>query len=215
MSGGQALLLAGSGMLAGVAEALVSQGWHVVLPSRRYSPIPAPETKPGIAALRALRPPGHTRQGDRSQGDWEQGDWEQGDRKQGRAIWVQASWDSPWELARKAEAELSGQADLLVSWVHSQYRPSVMRAVEPLLAADAPVVEVSTIGQLGPPDQPEPSLGTHRTQVVLLGLVSETDSGRALGQDEIISGVRAAVCRALSGQPASVHQIGRLRPMLR
>lgn len=200
MAVGQALVLAGGGMLAGVAKALVVQGWHVVLPSRRYSPIAAPKTKLGVAALRALRSPGHT---------------PQGGRERGRAIWVEASWDSPRELATKAAAELAGPADLLVAWVHAQYRPSVMRAVEPLLAEDAPVVEVSTTAQFGVPDQQEPSLATHRTQVVLLGLVSEMDSGRALSQAEITDGVLAAVNRALSGHPASVHQIGHLRPMLR
>lgn len=187
-------------MLAGVARALVLEGWYVVLPSRRYSPIAAPKTKLGVAALRAIRRPGHTRQGD---------------REQGRAIWVEANWDSPRELATKAAAELTGPADLLVAWVHAQYRPSVMRAVEPLLAEDAPVVEVSTTAQFGVPDQQEPSLATHRTQVVLLGLMSEMDSGRALTQAEITDGVLAAVNRALSGHPESVHQIGHLRPMLR
>lgn len=39
MSGKRALVLGGTGMLAGCAEALVADGWHVVLPSRRYAPI--------------------------------------------------------------------------------------------------------------------------------------------------------------------------------
>jgi NAD(P)-dependent dehydrogenase (short-subunit alcohol dehydrogenase family) len=37
----QALVIGGSGMLAACASRLVGDGWHVVLPSRRYSPIPA------------------------------------------------------------------------------------------------------------------------------------------------------------------------------
>ena len=41
MTGKRALVLGGTGMLAGCAEALVADGWHVVLPSRRYAPIPA------------------------------------------------------------------------------------------------------------------------------------------------------------------------------
>ncbi|RZS34925.1 hypothetical protein EV193_108275 [Herbihabitans rhizosphaerae] len=36
----RALVLGGTGMLAGCVGALVDDGWHVVLPSRRYAPIP-------------------------------------------------------------------------------------------------------------------------------------------------------------------------------
>jgi hypothetical protein len=36
----RALVIGGTGMLAGCAAALVADGWHVVLPSRRYAPIP-------------------------------------------------------------------------------------------------------------------------------------------------------------------------------
>lgn len=204
MTGGNALILAGTGLLAKVAESLVLQGWHVVLPSRRYRPISVAEasreTKPGIAALRALRPPGHTRQGGGAPG---------------RAIWVEASWDRPHELAKKTAAALDGRADLLVAWVHGQYRRSVMRAVEPLLAVDAPVVEVRAAERFGASAEAEPSLAGHPTQIVLLGLVSEADSGRALPHSEATSGVLAAVHRALNGHPPSVHQIGRLRPMVR
>ena len=39
MTGKRALVLGGTGMLAGCAEALVADGWHVVLPSRRHAPI--------------------------------------------------------------------------------------------------------------------------------------------------------------------------------
>ena len=35
MTGKRALVLGGTGMLAGCAETLVADGWHVVLPSRR------------------------------------------------------------------------------------------------------------------------------------------------------------------------------------
>lgn len=37
----QALVIGGTGMLAACASKLVADGWHVVLPSRRYAPIPA------------------------------------------------------------------------------------------------------------------------------------------------------------------------------
>jgi hypothetical protein len=200
MTGGQALILAGTGMLAEVAEVLVLQGWHVVLPSRRYSPIPASETKPGMAGSRALRPPGLTRQGV---------------GEPGRAIWVEASWDRPHELAKKTEAVLEGRAGLLVAWVHGQYRHSVMRAVEPLLAPDAPVVEIRAADEFAPAAEVEPSLVAHPTQIVLLGLVSEVDTGRALPHREVAGGALAAIHRAVNGHPPSVHQIGRLRPMVR
>jgi NAD(P)-dependent dehydrogenase (short-subunit alcohol dehydrogenase family) len=36
-----ALVVGGTGMLSGVVAELVRDGWHVVIPSRRYAPIPA------------------------------------------------------------------------------------------------------------------------------------------------------------------------------
>jgi hypothetical protein len=63
-----ALVLGGTGRLAGVAAALVAEGWHVVVPSRHPAVIPAPPpppdlagegVAPGAAARRALGPPGH------------------------------------------------------------------------------------------------------------------------------------------------------------
>lgn len=42
----RALVLGGTGMLAGVAGWLVRQGWLVVLPSRRYSPLPDDDPGP-------------------------------------------------------------------------------------------------------------------------------------------------------------------------
>src|SRR5690349_780650 len=97
MMGGRALILAGTGMLSEVAESLAREGWHVVLPSRRYSPIAVPEAKPGIAALEALRLPGH-------HPDTNGGGTRPGNGAQGRAIWVEARWDRPRQLAKKAEA---------------------------------------------------------------------------------------------------------------
>jgi NAD(P)-dependent dehydrogenase (short-subunit alcohol dehydrogenase family) len=37
----RALVVGGTGMLSGVVAELVRDGWHVVVPSRRYAPIPA------------------------------------------------------------------------------------------------------------------------------------------------------------------------------
>lgn len=198
------LILAGTGMLSEVAEVLAREGWHVVLPSRRYSPIAVPETRPGVAALRALRPPGHVRQATGGSTD-----------RQGRAIWVEASWDRPRELARKAEAALGGPADLLVAWVHDQYRRSVMGAIEKLLTEDAPVVEVRAVESGGLLVEPEPLLVTHPTQLVLLGTASENDPGRSLAHGEIAGGVMAAVRRAIEGHPTSLHQVGLTRPLVR
>src|SRR5207302_11221676 len=98
MTGGRALILAGTGMLSEVAETLTREGWLVVLPSRRYSPIAESEAKPGIAALRALRPRGHLPHAD-------------GNGEHGRAIWVEAHWDRPRQLAKQASVALDGPAD--------------------------------------------------------------------------------------------------------
>src|SRR5262245_39968986 len=102
----RALVLGGTGMLAGVATALLDDGWHVVLPSRR---------RPGTPSTNG----------------------------NGRgAVWVKADWTLPVALAEAAREALGGPADLLVAWVHREVRTGVLRAVEPLLATEAPVVEV-------------------------------------------------------------------------
>ncbi|NIH83988.1 hypothetical protein [Amycolatopsis granulosa] len=201
MAGRKALILAGTGMLADVAGVLTREGWHVVLPSRRYHPLDC-EARPGVAALRALRRPGHRpyRPGTARS------------RAEGKAIWVEAHWDRPRELAAKAETALRGPADLLVAWIHEQYRRAVMGAVAPLLAADAAVVEVRG-GPSG--DPPDPLLPLHPTQVVQLGTVSAYDADRSLAQAEIGEGVLEAVRRALAGHATSVHQVGQLRPLVR
>ncbi|NKQ52646.1 hypothetical protein HFP15_07100 [Amycolatopsis sp. K13G38] len=188
-------------MLAGVAEDLVRGGWHVVLPSRRYHPIAVPEQKQGLAALRALRPRGHLP----TTGN--------GQARPGRAIWVEAGWDRPRELAAKAEAALEGPADLLVAWVHEQYRRAVMGAVERLLMPRAPVVEVRGVG--GPPVEPEPLLAAHPTQLVMVGSVSDLGGNRPLAHAEITEGVLEAVHRAIEGRAPSLHQVGQSRPLVR
>lgn len=48
----QALVIGGSGMLTACASRLVADGWHVVLPSRRYTPLR--EVPAGPATGRAL-----------------------------------------------------------------------------------------------------------------------------------------------------------------
>ncbi|AIJ23053.1 hypothetical protein [Amycolatopsis methanolica] len=205
MAGRKALILAGTGMLAGLAEVLTREGWHVVLPSRRYHPLDC-EVRPGEAARRSMRPPGHRPFRDGTIRPW----------GGGKAIWVEAHWDRPRELGAKAELALRGQADLLVAWIHEQYRRSVMGAVESLLADGAPVVEVrGGLSGTGAVEPPDPLLPLHPTQVVQLGTVSAYDAHRSLAQAEIGEGVLEAVRRALNGHATSTHQIGQLRPMVR
>lgn len=199
MVGRKALILAGTGMLSGVAEFLTHEGWYVVLPSRRYRPI-ACESPTGIEARRSAhssdrRPLTEGRK-----------------HGSGRAIWVEAQWDRPRGLAAKAEVALHGPADLLVTWVHEQYRRSVLGAVESLLRPGAPVVEVRTAGAAVSLDA---LLTAHPTQQILVGPVSATDDRRSLGHAEITQGVLAAVGRALDGHAPSVHQLGRNRPVIR
>ncbi|GHE83224.1 hypothetical protein GCM10017786_12810 [Amycolatopsis deserti] len=205
MAGRKALILAGTGMLARVAEVLTQEGWHVVLPSRRYHPLDC-ELRPGAAARRSMRPPGHRPYRPGTIRPW----------GGGRAIWVEAHWDRPRELAAKAELALRGPADLLVAWIHEQYRRSVMGAVESLLADEAPVVEVrGGLSGTGTVEPPDPLLPLHPTQVVQLGTVSAYDAHRSLAQEEIAEGVLDAVRRALNGHATSTHQIGQLRPLVR
>jgi NAD(P)-dependent dehydrogenase (short-subunit alcohol dehydrogenase family) len=42
----RALVVGGTGMLSGVVAELVLDGWHVVVPSRRYAPIPLDRPEP-------------------------------------------------------------------------------------------------------------------------------------------------------------------------
>lgn len=187
MTARRALVLGGTGMLAGCVTSLVHDGWHVVLPSRRYAPIPAEpeEARPAKAEEDPTR----------------------------KALWVEADWSEPDELAAGAAKALGGAADLLVAWVHGAARPSVLRAVAPLLAPDAPVVEVHGSASANPVGGcPDPVLDDHPTQQVVLGFVSDGGRTRWLTHHEIVDGVLDAVQRALDGRPPIVHQVGEFRP---
>jgi NAD(P)-dependent dehydrogenase (short-subunit alcohol dehydrogenase family) len=174
----RALVLGGTGMLAGAASSLLDDGWHVVLPSRRRPSAP----------LTNGRPPA--------------------------AQWVQADWTDPTTLAKSAGVALGGAADLLVAWVHRGVRTAVLRAVEPLLAPGAPVVEVHGSASANPLGGcPDPVLADHPTQQVVLGYVRHAGRTRWLTHDEISSGVLDAVNRALTGRPPTVHQVGEFRPV--
>ncbi|SDG91967.1 hypothetical protein SAMN05216553_113112 [Lentzea fradiae] len=126
-----ALVLGGTGMLAGCARRLLERGWHVVLPSRTR-PLMA-DDGPGRAA-RASISRGH------------------------RPTWVKADWADPHELAAEVEDELAGRpVNLLVAWVHTSYRANVLNAVRHLLADGAPVVEVHTCTPVPDPILPNPT----------------------------------------------------------
>jgi hypothetical protein len=181
----RALILGGTGMLAGCASALVAEGWHVVLPSRRYAPFPA-----------------------------ESEDTAGNGSSERKALWVEANWDEPAELATRAAKALDGTANLLVAWVHGTARSSVLRAVAPLLAPGAPVVEVHGSASANPVGGcPDPVLDDHPTQQVVLGYVSDAGRTRWLTHQEISDGVLDAVRRALDGRTPIVHQVGEFRPI--
>lgn len=164
-----ALVLGGTGMLAFCAAELSSRGWHVVVPSRR-APL-MPDSGPGRAARATVR-------------------------TGNRPTWVRAEWAQPAVLAEDAQFALGRPADLLVAWVDAEYRQAVLRAVEPLLAPHAPVVEVHAAAPV-----PDPVLDAHPTQQVLLGHFQHDANRR------ISAGVLEAVERALAGRPPSLHQV--------
>jgi NAD(P)-dependent dehydrogenase (short-subunit alcohol dehydrogenase family) len=181
-----ALVLGGTGMLAGCAAALLADGWKVVLPSRR--------PRFGLAARAALAPQGHRPTG-------------VGDAPRAREI--AADWARPDELADRVRATIDGPVELLVAWVHSTYRDPVLRAVAPLLAPHAPVVEVHDSGAVHRVHGLlEPVIDGHPTQQVVLGHVRHGAGTRWLSHKETSDGVLAAVHRALEGKPPSAHQVG-------
>lgn len=168
-------------MLAACTSVLVADGWHVVLPCRRYAPIPT------VSAGQ------HT----------------------GRALWVAADWSDPVGLAARSRRALGGPVDLLVTWVRREHRQALHEAVAPLLAADAPVVEVHGSAAFDPASgYPDPVLPDHPTQQLVLGFVPAGGTCRRLSHEEISEGVVDAVDRALAGKPPGVYQVGEPRPWL-
>ena len=128
-------------------------------------------------------------------------------------MWVPADWSDPDGLAERAGRALSGPVELLVAWVHSEHRPAVLRAVEPLLAPDAAVVEVhgaAAVDAFG--GYPDPVLPRHPTQQVVLGFMPVGSTSRRLSHEEITDEVLAAVERALGGRAPGVYQVGEPRP---
>jgi hypothetical protein len=223
----RAVIVGGTGMLAGVAAELVREGWHVVLPSRRYAPIPAEND-----IDRAVGPDGVHRQA-----LWVEADWSQPrdlaertgralggpadndiDRAVGpdgvhrQALWVEADWSQPRDLAERTGRALGGPADLLVGWVHREHRGPVLAALGPLLRPAAPVVEVHGSAAADPlGGRPDPSLPGHPTQQVVLGFLPTERGTRWLTHAEIVEGVLDAVRRAVDGKAPAVHQVGQFR----
>ncbi|MER5260980.1 hypothetical protein ABTZ99_02700 [Actinosynnema sp. NPDC002837] len=190
MSERTALVLGGTGMLKGCAEELLAQGWQVVLPSRR------PEGVLGSAAKAALRGRAHVPHVSGAEGS---------------RVAVAADWARPAELADRVREVMDQPADLLVAWVHASYRDAVLRAVAPLLAPHAPVVEVHDSGAIqAVRGVPDPALDGHPTQQVVLGFVRHGGSTRWLSHEEASVGVLEAVHRALDGKAPSVHQVGEI-----
>ncbi|TCP47803.1 hypothetical protein EV191_1117 [Tamaricihabitans halophyticus] len=176
----RALILSGSGMLTRCAELLVADGWRVVLPSRRYCPLPVRPSRPRESTAPA-----------------------------GKALWVEASWAEPRRLADGAARALDGPADLLIAWLHAIYRDAVLDAVAPLLADDAPVVEVYGCDSGDPADAvPEQWFPARPSQRVQLLFAAQGAAVRGLTHAEVTDGVAAAVRRAVAELPSSVHQIG-------
>lgn len=183
MSGRTAVVLGGTGMLAGCAAELLEQGWQVVLPSRR--------PRFGMAAQQALGPRGHL------------------PTQRPKPRPVAADWARPDELATQVRDALDGPVHLLVAWVHATYREPVLRAVGPLLAPHAPVVEVHVSSGIHPVSGlPDPVLEGHPTQQVVLGHIRHGNTTRWLTHEETSVGVLDAVHRAVEGKAPSTHQVG-------
>jgi hypothetical protein len=130
----------------------------------------------------------------------------------GRVRWVEADWTDPDDTAHRAAKALGGQADLLVAWVHGYSREPILRSVAPLLAPDAPVVEIHGSSSADPlTGCPEPVITDHPTQQVVLRAVSDRGFSRWLTQDEIADSVLDAIRRGLAGRVSGIHQIGGVR----
>jgi hypothetical protein len=135
-----------------------------------------------------------------------------GTRPAGRALWVAASPSDPAGMVDGVRRVLHGPVELLVAWVHSDHRADVLHAVAPLLARNAPVVEVhGSAAADAKRGLRDPVLADHPTQQVVLGFVPVGHTSRRPTHDEISDAVATVVTRALAGRPPSVQQIGRPR----
>ncbi len=113
---------------------------------------------------------------------------------------IRADWSNAEGLA--GEVAPHGSFDSAVLWVHLEHRPTVYRAVSPLLADDAVVVEVSGSGGRVPEARELATTllaGRARTlRRVLLGSMPHGFGRRWLTDEKISAGALAA----LHGGPA-------------
>ncbi|MGH3492905.1 MAG: hypothetical protein ACRDRL_26860 [Sciscionella sp.] len=209
----RALLLGGAGMLANPTAELVADGWQVVLPSRRYAPIPdaaaehaAPSAGEGKLPRQQRRSP-ETVRAEPVEVDLAPA--------RGRARWVRADWLDPSATSIKVAAALGGRADLLVVWLPLDLRVAAMRAMATLLAVSAPVVEVFRMAptlDAAPGGLPAPALQCHQTQQLALGFVDADGRARSMTSTEVRAGLREAIGAALRGSVGELHQFGEPRP---
>ncbi|RLK59457.1 hypothetical protein [Actinokineospora cianjurensis] len=110
----------------------------------------------------------------------------------GRAIWVEADWSKPHTLATKAAHVLGAPADLLITWLPDEALPPTLRAIEPLLAPGAPVVETHAARDRWP--TPLPNHPTHHVVLTPIGYAGRT---RRPTQTEITEALLHTTRRAL------------------
>ncbi|HEX4220812.1 MAG TPA: hypothetical protein VHZ97_00470 [Pseudonocardiaceae bacterium] len=99
----RALVVGGTGMLSGVVAELVLDGWHVVVPSRRYAPIPLDLPDSAIDDRRAL---------------WVEADWaapESFAERAGKALGGQAELVVAWVHDAYREDVLAAITPLLAT----------------------------------------------------------------------------------------------------
>ncbi|WP_156756221.1 Rossmann-fold NAD(P)-binding domain-containing protein [Actinokineospora pegani] len=118
--------------------------------------------------------------------------------------WVSAGWSAPDpRLPARLATALGGPADLVVVWAHGGLHGPMADNILPLLADDAPIVELHS--GVSCPVAEHPGHPKHR---VLLGLVDYAGRTRRLSPAETTEATLAAVDRATDGKLPSTHQVG-------
>jgi len=184
MSDRRALVLGGTGMLAGLASWLVRDGWLVVLPSRRYSPLPDVDQGPSESHGKAL---------------WVEARWERPlrlARDAAKALGGPADLLVCWVHGGYRLSVLDAVAPLLadgapVVEVHGESVGDPLRKLSETVS---------------------PLLAGHPMHQVVLGYVREGTQTRWLTHTEVVDGVLVAVKRALEDAPVTEHHVGELKP---